>query len=197
VITTEEPHTTTKEMSMVPEDLAVWRRRQGAGTSNPWSDGLRLLADDELPAALDTGYLTVEDLANPDIAANVRAIEETAALVTWVAEDEDEGQAFGYWRGPNDLPLASAPIVSLDNEGQFHVLRGANLSEALSDEYGQWADDGYPGLVALCRSQGVTISADDPDELPEPTVSPTPAEHHVARYRELLAGGRAGVQPDD
>ena len=173
---------------MVPEDLAVWRRLRDAGESNPWSDGLRLLADDERPAALDTGYLTAEDLANPDIAANVRAIAETAALITWVAEDEDEGHAFGYWRGPHGLPLAEAPVVSLDNEGQFQLLRGTTLSEALSDEYGQWADDGYPGLVALCRGRGVTISADDPDDLPESAVSPTPAEHHVARYRELLAG---------
>ncbi len=181
---------------MVPEDLAVWRRRQDAGQSNPWSEGLRLLADDERPAALDTGYLTADDLANPDIAANVRAIGETAALITWVAEDEDEGRAFGYWRGPDGLPLAAAPVVSLDDEGQFQLLRGANLSEALSDEYGQWADEGYAGLVARCRSQGVTISADDPEELPEPVVAPTPAEYHVARYRELLAGGGPGVRSD-
>ncbi|MDX8050698.1 hypothetical protein SK571_15015 [Lentzea sp. BCCO 10_0798] len=179
-------------MPMVPEDLAVWRSRQETGASNPWSDGLRLLADDELPAALDTGYLTAADLANPDIVANVRAIEETAALITWVAEDEDEGRAFGYWRGPDDLPLASAPVVGLDNEGQFQLLRGTTLSEALSDEYGQWADEGYAGLVALCRAQGVTISTDDPDELPEPAVSPAPAEHHVARYRELLASSGTG-----
>ncbi|GAA2998818.1 hypothetical protein LV75_002789 [Actinokineospora diospyrosa] len=77
--------------------------------------------------------------------------------------------------------------MSLDNEGQFQLLRGSTLSEALCDEYGHWTEDGYPGLVARCRSHGVTISADDPDELPEPTTSPTPAEHHVARYRELLA----------
>ena len=178
---------------MVPEDLLVWRRSQDAGTPNPWSEGLRLLADGEQPAALDTGYLTAADLANPDIAANTQAIGETAALITWVAEDEDEGRAFGYWRGPQDLPLTGAPVVSLDNEGQFQLLRGTSLSEALSDEYGQWADDGYAGIVARCRSQGVTISTDDPDELSEPAVSPTPDEHHATRYRALLAaGGPAG-----
>ncbi|MEU7481771.1 hypothetical protein AB0A63_37745 [Lentzea sp. NPDC042327] len=177
---------------MVPEDLVVWRRRQDAGQPNPWSEGLRLLADDERPAALDTGYLTAADLANPDVAANTRAIEETAALVTWVAEDEDEGRAFGYWRGPGHLPLTAAPVVVLDNEGQFELLRGSSLSEALSDEYGQWADDGYAGVVARCRAEGVPISADDPDDLPEPAVSPTPDEHHGARYRALLAEGAAG-----
>ncbi|SER01887.1 hypothetical protein SAMN05216188_10794 [Lentzea xinjiangensis] len=178
---------------MVPEDLVVWRRHQEAGEPNPWSDGLRLLAAGEQPAALDTGYLSAADLANPDVAADVRAIADTAALITWVAEDEDEGRAFGYRRGPDDLPLAAAAVVSLDDEGQFHLLRGTSLSEVLSDEYGQWADDGYSGVVARCRARGVPISADDPGELPEPAVSPTPAEHHVARYREVLAGsGPAG-----
>ncbi|MGW6449828.1 hypothetical protein [Lentzea sp. NPDC055074] len=176
---------------MVPDDLAVWRRRQDAGEPNPWSEGLRLLADDERPEALDTSYLTAEDLANPDVVANVRAIEETAALITWVAEDGDEGRAFGYWRGPAGLPLTEAPVVSLDNEGQYQLLRGTSLSEALSDEYGQWDDDGYPRMVELCRAQGVPISSDDPDELPEPAVSPTPDEHHEARYRALLADGPA------
>lgn len=174
---------------MIPDDLAIWRRQQDADEPNPWSESLRLLADDERPAALDTSYLTADDLANPDIAANVRAIAETAALVTWVAEDEDEGQAFGYWRGPDDRALRGAPIVMLGSEGRFALLRGGNLSEALCDEYGQWVDDGYAGLAARCRAAGVAISADDEDALPEPTASPTPAERHESRYRELLVDG--------
>lgn len=173
-------------MTMIPDDLALWRSRQAAGHPHPFPDALRLLADHEQPAALDTGHLSSEDLANPDIAANVAAIAETAALITWVAEDEDEGRAYGYWRGPADLPVASAPVVSLDNEGQFELLAGASLSEILCSEYGQWSDEGYDGLAAACRELGVAVSEDDPIDLPEPDVSPTPAQHHEARYRELL-----------
>jgi hypothetical protein len=171
---------------MIPADLALWRSRQADGQPNPFSEGLRMLADDQQPAALDTGHLSAEDLANPDIAANVRATAETAALVTWAAEDEDEGRAYGYWRGPADLPVANAPVVSLDTEGQFDLLAGTNLSEVLCSEYGQWSDDGYDGLAATCRELGVAISEDDPVDLPDPDVSPTPAQHHRARYRELL-----------
>lgn len=176
-------------MSLIPEDLAVWRRLQDAGEANPLSASLRLLADGERPAALDTSYLTPEDLANPDVAANTRAIEETAALITWVAENEDDGVAFGYWNGPEGASLDAAPVVALDTEGQLELLRGSTLSEALVDEYGQWSLEDYAALVAACRSRGVAISADDPDDLPEPDVSPTPSEHHAARYRELLSGG--------
>ncbi len=175
-------------MSTIPEDLAVWRRLQEAGQPNPLSESLRLLADGEKPAALDTSYLTAEDRANPDIAANVQAMEETAALITWVAENEDEGVAFGFWRGPADLPLDAAPVVALDTEGQLELLRGTSLSEALVDEYGQWSHEDYTALVAECRSRGIAISADDPDDLLEPDVSPTPSDHHEALYRELLGG---------
>lgn len=173
-------------MSTIPEDLAVWRRLQAAGQPNPWSESLRLLADGELPAALDTSHLSAEDRANPDIVANTQAMEETAALITWVAENDDEGVAFGYWRGPADLPLDTAPVVALDTEGQLELLRGTTLSEALVDEYGQWSHEDYTALVEACRAQGVAISADDPDDLLEPQVSPTPSEHHEARYRKLL-----------
>ncbi len=174
-------------MSTIPEDLTVWRRLQDAGQPLPWTEGLRLLADGEQPQALDTSYLTPEDLANPDIAANTTAIRETAALVTWAAENEDDGVAFGYWRGPAGLSLDVAPVVAFDTEGQFELLRGTSLSEALTDEYGQWSEEDYAALVSKCRAQGVTISADDPDDLVEPEVTPTPAEHHETRYRELLA----------
>lgn len=168
------------------DELAIWRSLRDADQPNPWSESVRLLGDDEQPAVLDDSYLSDEERANPDIAANVRATDETAALITWVAEDDDEGRAYGYWRGPGDLPLAEAPVVMLDNEGQFTLLAGS-LAEALCSEYGQWDDEGYDGLAARCREHGVTVSADDPIDLPEPDVSPTPAEHHVARYRELLS----------
>lgn len=168
-----------------PADLAVWRRLQDAGQATPWPPGVRMLADGEHPAVLDTVRLTVEGLADPDAAARARAMAETAALVRWVVENDDEHVAFGYWRGPDDLPLDDAPVVALDADGQFEMLRGSTLSEALTDEYGQWSHADYTALVTECRAQGVAISADDPDDLVEPEVSPTPAAHLVARYEAL------------
>lgn len=171
---------------MIPEDLLVWRRLQTDGEPNPVVGRPASVGRGHQPTVLDTGYLTADDLANPEIAANVRAMADTSGLITWVAEDEDESTAFGYWRGPQDTPLAEAPIVSLNSEGQFDLLPG-NLSEARSIEYGEWSDEGYAGLAADCRAQGVSI-AEDPDQPPEPSASPTPREYHASRYHELLAG---------
>lgn len=55
----------------------------------------------------------------------MQASDETGALITWVTE---------------------APVVSLDNEGQFELLAGT-LSEVLCSAYGEWADEGYEGLA--------------------------------------------------
>ncbi|GAA5141151.1 hypothetical protein GCM10023340_02370 [Nocardioides marinquilinus] len=175
-------------MTTTPDDLTLWRRRQEAGEPLPW-EGVRLLDDGERPALLDHGYLTDADRANPDVMANVGAIDETAALITWVAEDEDEPQAWGYWRGPDDAFADRPPVVSYDSEGQFYLQPGANLTEVLCSAYGEWADDGYEGLAEECRRLGVEVSEDDPITLPNPDVSPTPAGVHRAAYDRLLAEG--------
>lgn len=71
-------------------------------------------------APSDTSYLTAEDLANPDIASNVDAMNETNEKIAWFGRD-DEGFV-GLWRGPQLSPLESAPVVRLDTEGQYRVV---------------------------------------------------------------------------
>src|SRR5689334_4494197 len=61
---------------------------------------------------LDTSYLTESDRDNPDIMANVRAIADVCRLVTFIAAHED-GEYYGYWRGPSMRPVADAPLVLL------------------------------------------------------------------------------------
>lgn len=173
-------------MTTWPADARVWREREAKGEGTPWTeDGITFLADGEEPGVLDDSYLTADDLANPDIAANVAANRETAALVTWVAQHERE-QAYGYWRGPDDLPLAEAPIVQYDSEGQFYLLEGRSISEALSADVDGYRQD-YEDFVAPCRAAGVEIAAevDDLEEI-EPAV--TPEEFHQQRYDAHRAG---------
>jgi hypothetical protein len=79
---------------------------------------------------LDTSYLSETERANPDIAANVRAIADVCGLIAFVAADDEE-QHFGYWRGPNHRKVADSPVVFLDNEGQFDLCAGKTLAEAI------------------------------------------------------------------
>ncbi|MDF9714730.1 hypothetical protein INN71_01925 [Nocardioides sp. ChNu-153] len=173
-------------MTTWPTDAQVWREREARGEDTPWSEeGVTFLADGEVPAVLDESYLTPDDLANPDIAANVAANRDTAALVTWVAQREEEA-AYGYWRGPDDTPLAEAAVVLLDTEGQFGVLEGRTISEALSADHDGLRVD-YEDYVAACAEAGVEIAA-DLDDLEQPEVAVTPRAFHQQRYDAHRAG---------
>lgn len=79
---------------------------------------------------LDTSYLSDAERADPGIAANLKAIHDVCGLISFVAAYED-GEYYGYWRGPEGRPVAKSPIVLLDSEGQFELCAGRTLAEAL------------------------------------------------------------------
>src|SRR5262249_34763111 len=83
--------------------------------------GIELNAEEGWAPWLDTSYLNDDDRANPDTMANVRAIADVCGFIAFVGGTED-GESFGYWRGPDRKPVAGAPIVVLDTEGQFRIL---------------------------------------------------------------------------
>jgi hypothetical protein len=85
-------------------------------------DELRLeLVDDPAWAEpSDTSYLNDADRANPEIMDNVAAMAATDELIAWFGRDF-EGYV-GLWRGPSQRPLARAPVVRLDTEGQYALV---------------------------------------------------------------------------
>lgn len=148
----------------------------------PWAGTeIELLPPGETPRLLDNSYLTEDDLANPDISANVQAIEDTFRLITWIAQTSDT--AYGYWRGPNNVDLSDAPLVSYDTEGQFHLVGANNITEALADAATELGED-WDEIVAACRIAGVTDDLRDIDEWTIPETSPAPMDYHASRYRE-------------
>lgn len=145
----------------------------------------------------DTSYLTEDDLARPDVRANVAAIDDVIARAVWVARD-DEGRFLGYWlegREPG-AGVAGAPIVAYDTEGQFEIVPGASLAEACA-YLGAWddADDADPvwddARTAFAEA-GIPFSVETQGELDDAAdaVDPRPEDLHAARYEELMAAER-------
>lgn len=81
---------------------------------------LELIDDPDWNEPSDTSYLNDTDRANPDIMANVAAMNKTNKLISWLGRDA-EGFV-GLWRGPEQTPLELAPIVRLDTEGQYAIV---------------------------------------------------------------------------
>lgn len=134
---------------------------------------------------LDTSYLTEKDLADPDIRANVRAIGEVCKFIDFVAEDED-GNYLGYWRGPNRLPLSEAPVVCLDNEGQFDFCGTANIAGAILTRCGRF-EHTRPWLLSI----GIESLPKGPHDLFDLDTRPSPRELHADLYEKFEAEERA------
>jgi hypothetical protein len=111
---------------------------------------------------LDHGYLRPEERTDPAIAANIRAMADVCALIDFVAQ-EDEGQWFGFWRGPERWPIATCPLVFLDNEGQFNPCVASNFAECVLEHTG--SEERFGALRDWFRSLGIAIPFDDGKQL--------------------------------
>ncbi|UVH59114.1 hypothetical protein NWF24_06805 [Variovorax paradoxus] len=137
---------------------------------------------------LDTSYLRESEWANPDIRANVKAIAEVCASIDFVAADEERNY-FGYWRGQADINVSQAPIVRLDNEGQFDFCGTTNLAGAILTA-------GGGGLFEEVRSwmQGIGIGSlpTVPYDLFDVDIHPSPRQLHRTLYEKLLIEEQRG-----
>ncbi len=146
--------------------------------------GVKTIDPDDKPALLYHSYLNENDRRNPDIMANINAINEVFELITFVAEGEDQ-QIYGYWQ-PAREPIANAPIVKFDNEGQFGILSGANLTEAIIGDITRGDSQLYLDL----RNQFIFLGIDlNPslEGLKSPTVKNNPYDLHSKIYQKNLA----------
>lgn len=148
--------------------------------------GIELNTEEGWAPWLDTSYLNDDDRANPDTMANVRAIADVCRLVAFVGATED-GESFGYWRGPDGAPVAVAPIVVLDTEGQFRIL-GSSFAEAvLFQTYGE---ESFAEMRDWLRSLGIEVRVASIGEIPTPAAEPHPADLHHELYRRYLGASR-------
>jgi hypothetical protein len=96
----------------IPDDLLALLLAGEAAGDDPLREALghSLLIPERDYPLLTGSYLNDTDRQNPDIMANVAAINEIIDLITFVAESDD-GDMLGYWHGPERTPIGSAPFV--------------------------------------------------------------------------------------
>lgn len=147
--------------------------------------GIALNWDEGWAPWLDTSYLTEADRGNPDIMANVRAIADVCDLIAFIAAHEDD-EYYGYWRGPTMRPVADAPLVLLDNEGQFRPC-GSTFAEAVLSQ--TYDEDQFSEMRDWLRSLGIDGLPETAADLACPRAEPSPGELHRRLYDQYL--GRA------
>ena len=178
-----------RNMKSLPELVSLYRLR-GAACPDDLRilliDGIELLrnfyievdGDETWKPWTDKSYLTPTDLADPDIAANVRAIDDTFEHIDFVARTEEDIY-IGYWRGPERVPIERSPLVSYDTEGQFRLC-GSRFVESLffviNDE------EALDTFREDCRRLGIILGFESIDDITIPVVDPDPKSFHLARY---------------
>lgn len=186
-----------KAQDMPDELQKLYDMQYGREESDEYCDPLEatmhyLLEPGEEYPLLDGSYLSEDDLKDPDTASNVKATEEMFKMITFVVQNDDS-DLIGYWHGPQGTPLESAPIVKYDTEGQFSLLRGSGLSEAMLGEYAYDNDEEFTEYKEWFGGFGIEINAGSYDELACPEGAVDPHDLH----RELYNKNRVtfGLEP--
>jgi hypothetical protein len=178
----------------IPKDLLALLGAGGPGGDDPLREALShslLIPRRDYPL-LSGSYLNDVDRQNPDIMANVAAVNEVIELITFVAESDD-GDMIGYWHGPERTPIGSAPIVKLDTEGQFDLMRGRTLSEAMLGHYTYGDDERFAAGRDWLASHGIVVNAKNWHELSTPVAATRPDKLHKTLYNEKRVA--AGLKP--
>ena len=116
--------------------------------------GIVLTWEEDWTPWLDSSYLSEDEKANPEIAANIRALEEVCSLIAFVAACESD-EYIGYWREPDKRAVADSPLTYFDNEGQFDLCGGTNIAEAILAQ--AFGEDHFQELRDWMRSIGIDI----------------------------------------
>jgi hypothetical protein len=145
--------------------------------------GIELNWDDGWAPWLDMSYLTEADRSNPDIMANVRAIADVCGLIAFIAA-RDEGEYYGYWRGPSMRPVADTPLVLLDSEGQFELC-GSTFAEAVLRRTSH-DEQAFSEARDWLKSLGIAGLPESLEHLACPRDEPSPDALHKRLYHQYL-----------
>jgi hypothetical protein len=173
----------------IPGDLNQWIIEEECCAELLEEMECQLLEPEEIPDLISHSYLNENDRNNPDIMANVAAIDEVFKFITFVAKSIN-GNLVGYWHGPENVPIIDAPIVRYDTEGQFSLLSGKNITEALIGDYVFDEDDEFIEFRNAFKQCGIQMESSNFDELhePKPLTSPDSLHNDIYNKNRKKAG---------
>ncbi len=99
----------------------------------------------------------------------------------FVAEDA-ESNAIGYWFSPAGLPIETAPILRFDVNGNFCILRGNGIVEALLVLASHASDKTFSDLRNYFNKHGFNIAIRRIHDVQQPEC----ALHPQSVYQQLI-----------
>jgi hypothetical protein len=170
----------------MPDDLRRLLNLQlldaASGRANRLNDaGVIFLSSDHMPAVIESECKGRDDLSGVARLAHAQAMADMVRFSGFVAEDGD-GNAIGYWFGPDQIPIEAAPLMRFDSTDDFSILRGKGIAEAVLVVASHGDDRIFSDLRDYLNGQGLKISARTIHDVQQPECSPSPQ----ATYRQLI-----------
>ncbi|MFJ7629728.1 hypothetical protein ACIQZN_24840 [Streptomyces sp. NPDC097595] len=146
----------------VPDDLRVLLTAHWEGrTDFAHLLGLEFFEEGELHPFLDTGYLSEQELADPEMQAVNAGVARVAEYVKLVAKG---GKGWvGYWVHPDEPAVRP---IELDTEFTLWQMTGSTLTEAVAFEQASCQDEpdervAYGQLAAELGALGLLLGTTD------------------------------------
>ncbi|MCX4448579.1 hypothetical protein ACFWNC_03480 [Streptomyces sp. NPDC058369] len=153
----------------VPDDLRTLLIAQWEGRDDfARLLGLEFFEAGELHPFLDTGYLSAQELADPEMRAVNAGVARMAAHVKLVARG---GHGWvGYWLHPDEPAAPAWRLIGLDTEFTLWHMSGSTLAEGAAAEQSAYQDEpdervAYGQLAAELTALGLPLSTADFDAL--------------------------------
>jgi hypothetical protein len=113
----------------------------------------------------------------------------------FVAETVD-GSAIGYWFGPDQIQIETAPLMRFDTSGSFSILRGNGIAEAILALASYGNDGVFCELRECLAQQGLTILARSINDLQQPKCTVLPQTTYEQLIKTYLTDLSATSVPD-
>ena len=173
---------------VAPADLRVLLEMQWRAGGASDALRIRFLAGDRTPAQVAAESSGRTNLTGLERTARAQAMTDMFRYSGFVAECGDDA-ALGYWFGPANFTIDTAPIIQFDRNGDFFVLPGNCVAEALL----ALAADGNERCFVELRDQlerhGLHIVPISLAAIRAPSCAPSPQ----TVYRQILATYRADL----
>ncbi|WP_201624680.1 hypothetical protein [Psychrobacter immobilis] len=143
----------------------------------------RFFGSDEDVSLFTHSYLNDEDKKDRDVMNNVSAINEVFKYISFIIETLN-GDIVGYWHGLEKREMTASPIVLYDTEGQFNILNGSNLTEALVGNYLFDDDEEFLEYQRKFKLCGIDIVSKW-DDLVKPKPKVLPEDIHQEIFKIL------------
>jgi hypothetical protein len=183
-----------------PDDLcrlvnSPWLEAASGSAKQLKDAGLIFLDEGRLPALIETECRGRDDLEGVTRLAYAQAMADMVRYSGFVSEDA-EGNAIGYWFGPDQVAIAAAPLMRFDTTGGFSILRGNGIAEAVLVIASHGDDRIFSELRDYLRERGFSIATQTIHDVQQPECSVLPQNTYLKLIQSYSADLSATLTPD-